>query len=97
VQANFTAILATNQITGYVKDSGNNPISGVQVYANATINGSSYNTQANTDGNGNYSLNVANGGWNISVYCCCDNNSLDSILGSGNYQCPEQSKRQYQQ
>jgi len=59
---------------------GNNPISGVQVYANATINGSSYNTQANTDGNGNYSLNVANGGWNISVYCCCDNNSLDSIL-----------------
>src|SRR5260370_12136536 len=88
VQANFTAVLATNQITGQVKDSGNNPISGVQVYGNATINGSSYNAQTTTDGNGNYSLNVANGSWNISVYCCCGNNSLDQALGSGNYQCP---------
>ena len=85
IQANFGAILATNQITGYVKDNNNNPIVSVQVYAYATINGNSYQSEQNTDPNGNYSLNVANASWNVNVYCCCDNNSLQSI---GNYQCP---------
>lgn len=88
VQANFTAVLATNQITGNVKDSGNNPITGVQVFANATINGISYNTQTTTDGSGNYSLNVANGGWSVEVSCNGGSESLDNILGPGNYQCP---------
>jgi hypothetical protein len=85
IQANFGAILATNQITGNVKDNNNNPIVSVQVFASATINGNSYQSEQNTDSNGNYSLNVANGSWNVGVYCCCDNNSLQSI---GSYQCP---------
>lgn len=85
ILADFGAVLATNHITGYVKDNNNNPIVGVQVYAYATINSQNYQTQQNTDANGNYSLNVGNGDWNVNVLCCCDNNSLQSI---GNYQCP---------
>jgi uncharacterized repeat protein (TIGR03803 family) len=32
---------------------------------------------------------VANGTWNVGVQCSGDNDSLDNILGSGNYQCPD--------
>jgi hypothetical protein len=89
LQVNFTAILATNRISGHVQFNGTNVI-GVQVYAYATIGGASYQSQADTDGNGNYSFNVANGDWNVNVYdCgCSDNNSLNNIIGGGNYQDP---------
>src|ERR1035437_453296 len=60
VLQNFTAILATNYIVGNVKFNGN-PVSGVQVYAYATINSVNYQSQMDTDSGGNYSLNVANG------------------------------------
>jgi hypothetical protein len=64
------------------------------VYAFANINGNNYQAQMDTDSNGNYSLNVANGTggttWNVNVYdCgCSDNDSLNNILGNGNYQLP---------
>jgi hypothetical protein len=84
--ANFTAILATDHITGNVEFDGS-PVSGVQVdaYSQDTNN---YQSQAITDTNGNYSLNVGNDIWSVSLNCQGNNNSLDSILGSGNYQCP---------
>lgn len=84
---NFTAILATNHIIGNVSFNGN-PVSGVQVYASATINGVAYQSQVDTDSSGNYALNVANGSWTVNLYTCCGNDSLDNILGSGNYQTP---------
>jgi hypothetical protein len=84
--ANFTAILATNHITGNVQFNGS-PIGSVQVNAN-TQDANNYQVQATTDNNGNYSLNVANGTWSVSVNCQGGDNSLDGILGSGNYQCP---------
>lgn len=83
VLQNFTAILATNTISGTVKDNSNNAITNVQVFANATIGGDDYSAQANTDVTGRYSLNVANGVWNVDVSCGGGNNSLPS-----NYQCP---------
>jgi hypothetical protein len=86
---NFTAILATNQISGTVKDNGGNPITNVGVFANATINGTNYQTfNADTDTGGNYSLTVPNGTWSVSVNCNGDNDSLDNIIGGGNYICP---------
>jgi hypothetical protein len=88
VRADITALLATNLITGHVQDSTNNPISNVQVFAYATIGGMNFQQQVNTDGSGNYSMNVANGNWYVSVDCQGGNNSLDSIFGPGNYQCP---------
>jgi hypothetical protein len=81
--ANFTALPANNHITGYLKDNGGNPIAGVGVFANATINSVDYFQPVDTDANGNYSLNVANGTWIISL-----NNSGVGDTLPGNYVCP---------
>ena len=43
VLQNFNAILATNHVTGWLKDNSGNPIAGVGVFASATINGVDYN------------------------------------------------------
>lgn len=78
---NFTALLTTNYITGYLRDAGNNPLTNVQIYAYATIGGNYYDTDADTDASGNYSLNVVNGSWTVGVCCFCDN-------GSSGFCCP---------
>jgi len=85
VPANFTALLATNHITGYLKDNNNNPISGVNIWANATINGTSFGPGVNTDTTGYYSINVGNGTWTVGVSCGGGDNSL-----STSYMCPGQ-------
>ncbi|MGA2028516.1 MAG: carboxypeptidase regulatory-like domain-containing protein [Verrucomicrobiota bacterium] len=87
VRQDFTAILATNQISGHVQDNDGDPISGVGVNANTTtpINGVSYSSHTDTDNNGNYTLNVANGDWSVSLNC---GTGGDSLGNSGNYQCP---------
>jgi len=85
---NFTALIATNHISGHLKDSTNNPVANVQIFAQAVINGANFQAQVNTDDSGNYSLNVANGSWSINVNCQGGQNSLDDIFGPGNYECP---------
>jgi hypothetical protein len=86
---NFNALPATQSITGHVQQSSGQPISSVQVFASASIGDSSYAVQVDTDSSGNYSLNVANpGNWFVSVSCQGGNDSLDAILGSGTYICP---------
>jgi hypothetical protein len=86
-QVNFTAILATNHITGYVKDNNGNPISGVGVNVNTAtpIGGVSYQSSTDTDTNGNFSFNVPNGSWDVGVNQQGGNDNLDNILGSGSY------------
>jgi hypothetical protein len=88
LHVNFVALTATNQITGHVQDHNNSPIANVQVVASAMINGANFQAQVDTDGGGNYSLNVANGTWSVTVSCEGGNDSLNNILGFGNYQCP---------
>jgi putative Ig domain-containing protein len=87
VQVNFTGLLATNHITGNVKANGTN-IPVVGIFANAIINSVNFGIYADTDINGNYSLNVGNGTWYVGVNCGGGNDSLDVILGNGTYQCP---------
>jgi hypothetical protein len=87
--ANFTAILATNHISGHVQQSNGNPIGGVGVWASATINSVDYFQYVDADGIGNYSLNVANGSWTVGLESSGGSDSLDTILGSGNYQLPD--------
>ena len=90
VPANFTAVLATNYITGHVQQSNGDPIGGVGVWANATINSVGYGQYVDTDDNGNYSMNVANGSWTVGVECGSNGgDGLDDILGSGTYICPD--------
>ena len=87
VLANFTAILVTNHITGNVKFNGTNLV-GVGVFANATISGVQYNANVDTDINGNYSFNVANGAWDVGINQQGGDDSLDNIIGNGNYTPP---------
>lgn len=84
---NFTGILATNYITGNVQFNGS-PVVGVGVNASATIGGVAYQSHTDTDTNGNYSLNVANGAWSVSLNCGGGGDGLDNLLGTGNFQCP---------
>ncbi|HEY4414889.1 MAG TPA: putative Ig domain-containing protein [Verrucomicrobiae bacterium] len=84
---NFTVLLATSHITGNVQYQGAN-VSGVAVSAYANISGVDFFVNADTDDNGNYSLDVANGNWSVSVSCQGGDASLDNTLGNGNYQCP---------
>ena len=86
VQVKFTALLATNHITGWLKDNNGNPIANVGIWANATINGVDYNQGGvSTDAAGNYSLNVANGTWTLGVSTCGD--CSDGL--PGNYLAPD--------
>ena len=81
----FFGILSQT-ITGSVLDGNNNPIVGVGVNATASIDGVNYQTDtADTDTNGNYTLNVPNGNWSVVVNCSGGNDSLGSL---GNYYCP---------
>jgi hypothetical protein len=84
--ANFSAILATNYIFGQVTFNGS-PVTNLQVNASSQDT-NNYQSQATTDNNGNFSLQVGNNTWFVNLNCQGNNNSLDSILGSGNYQCP---------
>ena len=86
VRVNFTAVLANSYITGQVQFQGS-PVANVQVNANSQ-DGNNYSVQAVTDGDGNYSLPVANDTWYVSINCQGGDNSLDGALGPGNYQCP---------
>jgi len=87
VLQNFTAILGTNHITGHLQASDGTPISGVQINGSANINGADYQTQADTDSSGNYSLNVPNGNWDVNVCWGC--NDCDDCLSPSTYQRPD--------
>jgi hypothetical protein len=54
----------------------------VNVGANATINGTNYFANANTDATGHYVLHVMNGSWNVGVNC----NGFNGLNQSG-YVC----------
>lgn len=88
VLANIIGLLATNRITGQVQDGHGQPIANVQVMAIANLAGTTFQAQSDTDGSGNYSLNVGNGTWGVDVSCQGGNDSLNALLGYGNYQCP---------
>jgi hypothetical protein len=83
----FTALLATNHVTGHVQYQGQ-PVTNVGVSAFASINGQNFQSQTTTDNNGDYSLNLPNGDWSVNLYCQGGKNSLDDAIGSGLYQCP---------
>ncbi len=82
----FTALFAPSTITGSVTN-GSGPIPGVGVSAFASNNGVEFNPYVDTDANGNYSIQVGNGSWSVSLNCSGGNDSLDDILGGG-FQCP---------
>jgi hypothetical protein len=86
VRHDFSALLATNFITGYLRETNGTPIGGVSLWAWADIGGITYqNTDGLADDEGNYSLALPNGTWNVMVNCSGDDHGLYS---HGNYSCP---------
>jgi hypothetical protein len=82
----FTGRLATSQITGYVLDNTASPVSGIDVYAYATIGGLQYSAADVLTGNdGSYALDVPNGTWNVGLECSDPINGTG--LGDYGYQC----------
>jgi hypothetical protein len=63
LQADFPGLLATNQISGYLRDGQNNGIGGVAIWVDATINGVDYQSGVDTDESGYFVINVANNSW----------------------------------
>ena len=88
---NYIAQNVTGSLTGSVKDSSSKAISGIFVFVNATVNGTNYNAGAQTDANGNYSIGLFNGIWQVSVDCGglnalgygCPNNQSVTVNGAG--------------
>ena len=83
VRADFLGIIATNRISGYLKDDSNHPISNVWIWAAATINDADFHAGAETDASGYYQFNVCNGQWWVGVNCAGGSSSLGS-----QYLCP---------
>jgi len=63
------ALPATAHINGMVQDAQSNRISGLDIFASAMIGGADYYAGSQTDTNGNYSLLVADGSWNVGIDC----------------------------
>ena len=65
----YVARHATAQITGRVQDTTNAAVPGIGVQAYLAVGGTTYSPWQETDSNGNYSLGVFNGDWQVSVSC----------------------------
>jgi hypothetical protein len=62
---NYVAPVSTRTISGRVYTAANQGLGGIYVFASATLNGTNYNSNGPTDTNGNYSLPVLPGAWNV--------------------------------
>jgi len=82
---NFTGLLATNTISGWLKDGSGNPFSNIGIWASMTVNGASFYPYADTDSQGHYSMTVGAGAWNVGVNTSGSGDSLP-----GDYFCPSQ-------
>jgi hypothetical protein len=66
----------TGSVSGYVHDTGGHGIANLTVVVTNHVGSTNFTLHATTDTNGNYSVDVFNGTWNVSP----DENTLD-ILG----------------
>jgi hypothetical protein len=73
----------TARITGRVATTGGMPLANLWVYAQADFGTNHYDLSVNTDANGNYALDVADGTWRVSLNC-------DDIQNRG-YSCPSEA------
>jgi len=64
---NYVAQISTRSISGSVKTGNNTGVSGLNIFANGSVNGTNYNSSGTTDGGGNYSMLVLTGLWNVGV------------------------------
>jgi hypothetical protein len=85
VRVDFFARHATHHITGFLKDTGDNPIGNVSLYSNADLGGTNYGASYDTGPDGYFSLPAVNGDWMVGVSC----EGGDYSLASAGYCCVE--------
>jgi hypothetical protein len=73
----------TAQITGRVATTGGMPLDSLWVSAQADFGTNHFDFGTNTDGNGNYTLDVADGTWTLNLDC--------NDLQNRGYSCPSQA------
>ena len=83
MRQDFRVVLATNHISGFVKNRANEPLAGVGVYAWATLTATQYNQHVRTGPDGAFTLNLPNGNWNVGLSCGGNEDSLDTL----GYEC----------
>jgi N-acetylneuraminic acid mutarotase len=66
---NVVALKATSTISGFLRNSSGQPISGVDVFANTVINDVNYSSQGTSDSTGFFQIPVTDGSWNLNVDC----------------------------
>jgi hypothetical protein len=71
----FVARTVTGAVSGYVRDTGGHGISNLTLTVTNHVGSTNFTLSAGTDTNGNYSLAVFNGTWNVTV----DSNILDNL------------------
>jgi hypothetical protein len=82
VQQNFVCLPITAQISGQVQENSVGPVAGVNIFASATIDGLSYQSDSvNTDTNGDYTLGVTPGDWFVQFteYTDFGDNGLENL------------------
>jgi hypothetical protein len=67
IQENFILLPGSNSIQGLVTDDLGQTVSGVDIYAFATLSGTNYSADTLSDKSGSYSLPVLNGIWTVAV------------------------------
>jgi hypothetical protein len=78
----FTALPATAQISGQVKDNEGNPVVGVAIGGGAFIGGANYSAaNALTDNSGSYSIAVTSGQWNLQF--SANGNNSENLANHG--------------
>ncbi len=69
IQHNFTGKVATYLISGFLKNSSQVPLEGINIWITATIGGVEYNNRATTDSSGFFSMPAFNGIWTVGAAC----------------------------
>jgi hypothetical protein len=84
IRSDFVAKPVTGRVAGWVGNQFGSSVGGVGVYSYASIGGLYYSTWTQTDGSGNYAMNVADGSWHVSLDCGYGSDSGLEQLG---YEC----------
>lgn len=82
VRADMLVVPATTTLRGTVRDAQGQPVFGLDVWANAQVNGVSFGSNVATDTNGTFVINAFPGNWQIGLSCYGG-----SGLGTFGYDC----------
>jgi hypothetical protein len=87
ILVNFVGKLATNHITGTLKDNFNNPIPNIEIQAVGRLGSTNYTApNARTAADGSFAFTVPDGTWFINARCG-DPAQDDSAVDMFNYDC----------